>query len=113
MTQIHSDETRESLVKILKELQLDTMAVQVDIGDYDNEVEYLTAKLHWAEVQLEALLAKEQTRLLDGVLSELPKYRDNTDTEGHLPVYDDHISVGYNQALTKITATIQNLKETL
>ena len=50
-------EERQKLVDILKELQLDTMAVEsVDKGDYDSDVEYLTAKLHWAEVQILQLI---------------------------------------------------------
>lgn len=60
------------LVKILKELQLDTMAVEsVDKGDWDSDVEYLTDKLHWAEVQILALLAQEVNRARKDELKEI------------------------------------------
>jgi hypothetical protein len=65
------NETELRLVKILKELQLDTMGVEfVDKGDYDSDVEYLTAKLHWAEVQIRRLLISDKQKLLQELKEE-------------------------------------------
>ena len=67
-TPLHKEELSQKLVDILKELQIDTMAVEsVDKGDYDSDVEYLTAKLHWAEVQIERMFESHYHSRIDSI----------------------------------------------
>ncbi len=53
----------KELVKILKDLQVQSMGVDLSTPPEDN-IDYLTNKLHWAEVQILALIQREKIKEL-------------------------------------------------
>lgn len=54
------------LVQILKALQIYSMGVDTDLSPEEN-VEYLTNYLHWAEVQIEKLHSQALQRIVDNI----------------------------------------------
>jgi citrate lyase gamma subunit len=103
------DALRQNIVDILKELQLDTMALEAyDKGDYDTDVEYLTAKLHWAEVQLEQKFAT----YLEGA-DILPEKRPKRKVKNELDSIADYVDQGFNQAIDTTAANLASVIKSL
>lgn len=99
-------ELREQLVKILKQLQLDSMGVDTDLPSEDN-VATLIDYLHWAEVQIEQMYASQATALLQRVrdsLSENHRLRHMNDPQSALDY-----STGWREAIEEVRLVLDNI----
>lgn len=111
------NELRQSLVNILKALQVDSMAVNLEETHKEN-VDYLTDKLHWAEAQIEVMYNTQIRQALDSI--EVPekvataynhKMKNLNLPEGmqdYITSYENNI--GYNMALAEVTQAIEAVK---
>lgn len=119
--QIHSDETREAILAILNTTQVKQTPLETPEQTVLRERHKMTVE-HLAD-EITALLAKEQTRLLDRVLEGLPKdllrSKDLEDIKNNLlgdyaERTKELIAIarihGHNMCLESVTSTIQKLK---
>lgn len=86
------------LVQILKALQIYSMGVDTDLSPEEN-VEYLTNYLHWAEVQIEKL----HSQALQRIKNRLP----DVQLELGTGTYNDGRLAGQNAMLTQIEAILE------
>jgi len=75
-----------------------------DFYDYIIEKDIVKVAHEYSE---KTVYKEAHQAITQAMLDALPKYRDNTDSPEPHPVYDDHISVGFNQAIDQIESAIK------